>query len=54
MLRKLFCDESGLETVEYAVMGALVVLALVTAITGLSTAVQGGMTRLAGIITTIK
>lgn len=40
-IRKFVSDERGLETVEYAVMTALVVAALVAAITALSGAVVG-------------
>jgi pilus assembly protein Flp/PilA len=50
MLRRFFSDESGLETVEYAVMGALVVGATLVAITGLGTAVQGRLNELATTI----
>ena len=40
MLKRFISDEKGLETVEYAVMTALIVAALVTAITTLSAAVS--------------
>jgi Flp pilus assembly pilin Flp len=40
-LRNFFKDEKGLETVEYAVMTALIVAALVTAIGLLSAAISG-------------
>ncbi len=39
MLQKFVSDDSGLETVEYAVMTALIVGALVAAITALSGAI---------------
>jgi len=41
MLRRFLKDEAGLETVEYAVMTALIVAALITAITLLSGAISG-------------
>jgi Flp pilus assembly pilin Flp len=46
-----FKDEDGLETVEYAVMGGLLVLAIVTALGLLSGAISGEFDRLRGIIT---
>jgi len=50
-LVKFAKEEDGLTTVEYAVAGALVVGALVTAFTGLGGAVQGEITRLTTAIT---
>lgn len=41
VLKRFLSDESGLETVEYAVMTALVVAAMVAAITALSGAIIG-------------
>ena len=41
MLKKFAADESGLETIEYAVMTALIVAAIVTAIGLLVTSVTG-------------
>jgi pilus assembly protein Flp/PilA len=41
LFKKFVSDESGLELVEYAVMTALIVAALVTAITLLSGAISG-------------
>lgn len=41
LLKKFLKDEQGLETVEYAVMTALIVAALVTAIGLLSGAISG-------------
>ncbi len=40
-LKKFMRDDSGVETVEYAVMTALIVAALVAAIAALSLAIQG-------------
>lgn len=40
MLRKFFAEESGMETVEYAVMGALVIAVTVATITALGAAVK--------------
>jgi Flp pilus assembly pilin Flp len=50
-LRRFMSDEQGLETIEYAVMTALIVAALVTAITALSGAVQ---TRFGKVQTTVS
>ncbi|GAA3532950.1 Flp family type IVb pilin [Zobellella aerophila] len=43
---RLLNDEEGLTTVEYAVAGALVAAAVVTAFTQLGTAVDGQIDRL--------
>ncbi len=51
LLKKLFREEEGLETVEYAVMGGLILTALITAIALLSGAVSGKFTDLANTIT---
>lgn len=50
-LRRFVSDEKGLETIEYAVMTALIVAALVTAITALSGAVS---TRFGKVQTTVS
>jgi Flp pilus assembly pilin Flp len=47
---KFIKDEEGLETPEYAVMGALIVVALVVAITTLRGSIQGVFENMAGII----
>ena len=41
MLKKFVTDEQGLETVEYAIMTALIVAAMVVAVTSLSGAITG-------------
>jgi Flp pilus assembly pilin Flp len=41
LIKRFVKDEQGLETVEYAVMTALIVAALILAIGALSTAVTG-------------
>lgn len=41
MLKKFVTDDRGLETVEYAVMTALIVAAIVLSITALTTAISG-------------
>jgi pilus assembly protein Flp/PilA len=51
ILNRFVKDERGLETVEYAVMGGLVVAALVIVIAALSTAVQA---RFQALITAIS
>jgi Flp pilus assembly pilin Flp len=48
--KKFAKDEKGLETVEYAVMTALIVAALVTAIGLLSTAISDRVTAVSGVI----
>ena len=53
MLRKFVSDERGLETVEYAVMTALIVAAMVTAIGLLATAVTGRFGATEGVISGI-
>ena len=50
MFRKFVADERGLETVEYAVMTALIVAALVTAIGLLTAAVAGRFDSVRAII----
>lgn len=44
-------DEDGLELSEYAVMGSLIILALIIAITGLSGAIGDAFDRLTAEIT---
>ena len=46
-------DEEGLTTVEYAVAGALVAAAVVTAFTNLGTAVEGSINTLETAITPV-
>ncbi len=43
-------DERGLETVEYAVMTALIVAALVTALGALATAITGRFGEVQGVV----
>ena len=50
MFRKFVADERGLETVEYAVMTALIVAALVTAVGLLTAAVAGRFDAVTAII----
>jgi pilus assembly protein Flp/PilA len=45
-------DEEGLTMVEYAIAGALVAAAAVTAFTGLGTAIAAKITALAGFVAT--
>lgn len=49
-IKKFIRDEDGLTTVEYAVAGALVAAALVTAFTDLGVAVQDRLKQLASEI----
>jgi Flp pilus assembly pilin Flp len=51
-LARFFRDDKGLELVEYAVMAALIVATLITAIVGLSAAIQGKFGALTTTITT--
>ena len=50
LLKRFVRDEQGLETVEYAVMTALIVAVLVTAIGALSAAVSGRFGSVQGVI----
>jgi len=50
VFKKFMKDEAGMETVEYAVMTALIVAALVTAITLLSGAVSDRFDAVRGVI----
>jgi pilus assembly protein Flp/PilA len=50
-LRTFLREEEGLTTVEYAIAGSLVGLAVVAAFTGLGTAVGGAITSITGVIT---
>ncbi len=50
LVKRFLADDRGLETVEYAVMTALIVAALVTAITLLSGSVSGRFTKVKGTI----
>ncbi|MFN7927498.1 MAG: Flp family type IVb pilin [Blastocatellia bacterium] len=40
-IKKFFADEAGLELSEYAIAGALIIIALITAFTNLGTAIKG-------------
>lgn len=53
VIKRFINDERGLETVEYAVMTALVVSALVLAITALTGAVSTRFGVVQGVISTI-
>ncbi len=53
-LKQFVSDERGMETVEYAVMTALIVAALVAAIAALSLAIRGRFTSVTGVITGIN
>ncbi len=50
LLKRFVRDEQGLETVEYAVMTALIVAAMVVAITALAGAVTGRFGAVQGVI----
>jgi Flp pilus assembly pilin Flp len=52
-IKKFMSNEEGLETVEYAVMTALIVGALILAITNLSTDVQGRFDETGAVIDTM-
>ena len=49
-IKNFFANEEGLETVEYAVMTALIVGVLITAISGLSASVSTRMDETATVI----
>jgi pilus assembly protein Flp/PilA len=50
MLKKLFADEKGLETVEYAIITGLIVVATITAITNIGNWVNTQFTTLDGAL----
>ena len=50
LLRRFFAEEHGLETVEYAVLAALIIIAVVGAIATLGTAIKGQFTNVAGTV----
>ena len=54
VIKRFVSDERGLETVEYAVMTALIVAALVTAISLLTAAVAGRFVSVRAVITGIS
>ena len=54
VIKRFVSDERGLETVEYAVMTALIVAALVTAISLLTAAVAGRFDSVRAVITGIS
>jgi pilus assembly protein Flp/PilA len=49
-ISRLARKEEGLTTVEYAIAGTLVALAVVTAFTALGTAVSGQITKIVGFL----
>lgn len=53
-LKKFVRDERGMETVEYAVMTALIVAAMITAIGALSLAITGRFNAVEGVISGIN
>lgn len=53
LVKRFLADERGLETVEYAVMTALIVAVMVTAITALSGAVTARFGATQTVISTI-
>jgi len=50
-IMKFIKDEDGLELTEYAVMGALIVIALLAAVQMLTGAIGTAFTRIAGVVT---
>lgn len=50
MIKRFFCDETGLELSEYAVAAALVAIAVVGAFTALGDAIFGKISELTGHI----
>lgn len=54
VLKKFMRDDSGVETVEYAVMTALIVAALVAAIAALSLAIQGRFNAVDQVVSGIQ
>ncbi len=54
LFKRFVSEESGLETVEYAVMTALIVAALVTAIASLSTSIGNRFGKVQGTIDSLS
>jgi len=52
LLKKFVSDERGLETVEYAVMTALIVAAVITAVTALRSAIISRFTAVTAAVNT--
>lgn len=52
MIKKFFCDETGLELSEYAVAAALVAIAVVGAFAALGTTISDKINELEGHIET--
>ena len=52
--KKFMSDEGGMETVEYAVMTALIVAALIAAIAAVALATQGRVTSVESVISGIN
>jgi pilus assembly protein Flp/PilA len=50
LVKRFVKEEEGMETVEYAVVGALVVAVAITAWTLLGTAIQNRITELTGYV----
>jgi len=50
-LIQFFKEERGLEMSEYALMGALICIALVVAVGILTGAIEGAFTRIAAVVT---
>lgn len=51
ILRSLHNDESGQDLIEYALVAALIALGAVTAMSGLSTAINGAFSTVASRLT---
>jgi Flp pilus assembly pilin Flp len=51
LVKRFVAEEQGLETVEYAVLAALIIIAVVGAIATLGTAIKGQFTNVAGTVT---
>jgi len=50
MIRSIFCDEAGAELPEYALAGALITLAIITAYTALRTDIVAALDRIGSVI----
>ena len=50
MIKRFFREEEGLETSEYALMGALICLVLVAAVAYLTGAIDGALRAIADVI----
>ncbi len=54
LMKKFWADEQGLELSEYAVMAALIIVAIIAVIGLLGTTIEGAFQKLVNVISTGK